>query len=143
MKLQANGMRNLLIGVDTNIIVRYLTRDDEKQARLVDQLVIEARAEPKLFVNPLVLAEIDWVLRKAYKIGRAESQKACQLLLETNEFILPEKLQFDDLEQWFVYPDNDFSDVLISEINRSNGCSKTVTFDRKAARQINSMELLT
>ncbi len=132
-----------LIGVDTNILVRYLMRDHEAQAKCVDRLVASTGPGCALFVNPVVVTETIWVLENVFKVPASEARRGCCLLLQTPEFDAPSKLSVGDYENWFAMPECGFADVLIAEINHSSGCSVTKTFDKNAAKNIPSMELLT
>jgi predicted nucleic-acid-binding protein len=55
---------------------------------------------------------------------------------------MPSAVATSDWQSWFGYADCDFSDVIIAHLNRENGCSTTLTFDRHAARRVSGMELL-
>jgi predicted nucleic-acid-binding protein len=146
MKLSTRGLLNDLggrvIGIDTNIIVRLLTRDDPVQFDAAVSLVKSSSAEHPLFVNPVVMLEAVWVLEKVYKVDRMMARQQLAGLLDTVEIKVPETLRMENWTQWFTSPHSDFSDVVIAELNRANGCEKTMTFDRKAANSVPGMELL-
>lgn len=131
-----------MIGIDTNIIVRLLTRDDQKQFDAAVALFKASNADAPLFVNPIVIAETVWVLERVYKSDRASVRQQVAGLLDTVEIKVPEALQMKNWVDWFISPHLDFSDVIIAEINRANGCEKTMTFDRMAANSVPGMELL-
>ena len=131
-----------MIGIDTNIIVRLLTRDDPKQFDAAVSLVKSSSADAPLFVNPMVVLEVVWVLERVYKVDRIVARTQMAGLLDTVEFKVPEALHMENWARWFTSQHADFSDVVISELNRANGCEKTMTFDRKAASSVPGMELL-
>lgn len=135
-------MSGRVIGIDTNVIVRLLTRDDQKQFDAAVALFKASNADAPLFVNPIVVAETVWVLERVYKSDRAMVRKQVSGLLDTVEIRVPEALRMDNWIDWLASPYPDFSDVIISELNRANGCEKTMTFDRKAANSVPGMELL-
>ncbi|KGF68399.1 hypothetical protein LL06_16970 [Hoeflea sp. BAL378] len=132
-----------MIGIDTNILVRLLTRDDPAQFDAAVTLVRASSAGAPLFVNPVVIAETIWVLERIYKVDRVAARKQLARLLDTVEIKVPEVLRMENWTMWLDSAHADFSDVVIADLNRANGCEKTVTFDRKAAASVPFMELLT
>ena len=131
-----------MIGIDTNILVRYLTQDDAKQANLVSLLLEKYEGQKQsIYINKIVLCELIWVLERGYKYSKSQITLAIRSLLSTQEFI------FEHLEaSWLaleVYEKNnaDFSDALIGEINRLKGCSTTYTLDM-AALKLSSFQAL-
>jgi predicted nucleic-acid-binding protein len=135
-------MSAALIGVDTNILVRLLARDDARQHDAVISLVKKARQDGPLFVNPLVIAETVWVLERRYGVGPERSRPLLKSLLDTIEFHVPETVRVSGWMQWLSSLHRGFSDVVIAAINAENGCSLTYTFDRDAAKNVTGMELL-
>jgi predicted nucleic-acid-binding protein len=124
-----------MVGIDTNVLVRYLVRDDqlqfEKARKLINREV--AAGEPVL-VSLLVLLETEWVLRSRYDLMKTEIVGAFSSLLDTAE------LSFEDepsVEQaLFIWKDAgvEFADCLINARNLGVGCRATATFDAKALR---------
>jgi predicted nucleic-acid-binding protein len=124
-----------MIGIDTNVLVRFLVQDDEAQfekaRRLIKREVVAGR---KVFVNQLVLLETEWVLRSRYAVSKVQIIEAISGLLDSAE------IQFEDEpaieEALFYWKDNaaDFADCLIGAKNRRIGCRATVTFDVKASK---------
>lgn len=124
-----------MIGIDTNILVRYLTQDDIEQAKVVEQILNRYATCPNsVFINNIVMCELIWVLERGYKYSRDEIAKAIKQILATEEF------NFEDQEAlWIALNDYsqiklDFSDALIAEINKKNGCIETFTFDQAAVK---------
>ena len=120
-----------MIGVDTNVLVRYLTPDDPEQLGRVDRLIAQEmeRDEP-LYVDAIVLCEVAWVLRSAYRYRRSEIADALSQIVDTGQFSMEER----DLGRrgLVVFRDGkgNFADHLIGERNHRAGCEATVTFDR-------------
>ena len=120
-----------MIGLDTNLLIRYLTKDDSAQyakaSRLIEQAV---QRDERLLINSIVLCEITWVLDAAYKYSRADIADALERILHTAQFDVeraPEARQaLDD----FRSTQAGFADALIGRINRSLGAPRTATFDR-------------
>ena len=120
-----------MIGLDTNVLVRYLTHDDPVQYAKAAAFIEAAtgRGEPFL-VNTAVLCELAWVLGAAYQYSRDEIAGALDQILSTAEFEVERR---DDARQAlrdFRATKADFSDALIGRINQSLGADHTVTFDR-------------
>ena len=124
-----------MIGLDTNVIVRYLAQDDEKQSRIATQLIEKKLSvEEPGFVSLIVLCEVCWVLKRSYKIDKASLVKIVDALLTTQQ------LHIEDVEvAWKAlraYEESraDFSDAVIVLNNLKYGCAETVTFDSKASK---------
>jgi predicted nucleic-acid-binding protein len=74
-------------GLDTNVLVRYLTRDDEQQWQQAEQYINEAlAAEETCFISNIVLCELVWVLRSAYRLSREELISILEKILRANRF---------------------------------------------------------
>lgn len=124
-----------MLGVDTNILVRFLVRDEEAQfERARKPIKREVAAGGSVFVSQLVLLETEWVLRSRYSLPKNEIIAAISGLLDAAD------VQFEDEpaveEALFVWKDAaaDFADCLIGARNRRLGCRATATFDAKASR---------
>jgi len=120
-----------VIGVDTNVLVRYLALDDLSQTRKVDALLSEAMDDgTRLHIDDMVLCETVWVLRAAYRMGKSTIVATLDKIMSTALF------SFDDREllrsALSDYRDGsaDFSDYVIGRRNSRAGCQHTVTFDR-------------
>jgi predicted nucleic-acid-binding protein len=120
-----------MIGLDTNVLVRYLTRDDPAQYAKAAGFIAAATDRGEQFVvNTGVLCELVWVLRTVYGYSREEIAAALDQIFATAQF---EVERLDDARQAlhdFRSTKADFSDALIGRINRSLGAEHTVTFDR-------------
>lgn len=123
-----------MIGIDTNVLVRYLTLDDVDQVERVDRLVQRAleRDEP-LHVDGVVLCETAWVLRTAYDLPRGEIAEAFERILDTRQFAIEDRDSARRALNAFAEGPGDFADYLIGERNRRAGCKTTMTFDRALA----------
>jgi predicted nucleic-acid-binding protein len=117
--------------LDTNVLVRYLTRDDARQFRAAEAMLKQSTAagEP-LFISMLVLCETVWVLDRSYEQPKASITTALEALMDTALLVIErEDLVRQTVEQWRRGRGN-FSDYVIGNIAREAGCSETVTFDR-------------
>ena len=123
-----------MIGLDTNVLVRYLVEDDDPQKRAADRFVEEAlnRGE-SLFVNQIVLCEVVWVLSRAYGFTRREVAEALEMILCARQFEIEAKdMVVRGLREYRKGKAN-FADCAVGLKNQAAGCTATVTFDRKAA----------
>lgn len=123
-----------MIGVDTNIILRLFDRTDPGQTAAVERLIGDAASEDGCLVNPIVLAEFAWTLDRTYKLERSLIADHLDRILQATEFIVPFIDQAVAAASLYRKGPADFADYLFSEINRSLGCTTTITFDRDAAK---------
>jgi len=123
-----------MIGLDTNVLVRYLVEDNDPQKGAADRFVEEAlnRGE-SLFVNQIVLCEVVWVLSRAYGFARKEVAEALEMILYARQFEIEAKDMVVQGLREYRKGKADFADCIIGLRNQGAGCTATVTFDRKAA----------
>jgi predicted nucleic-acid-binding protein len=124
-----------LVGIDTNILVRYLADDDAAQSALAREL-LERRLtrERPGHVCAVVLAELAWVLRRLYAGQRAEIADAIEGILTAPNLVVEHKALAWKALQQFRIGSAGYSDCLIAAVNAAAGCETTLTFDRQAAR---------
>lgn len=125
-----------MIGLDTNVLVRYFTDDEPKQARAARQL-IETRLtrDAPGHVNTVTLAETAWVLQRLYGAGREEVARVVDSLLTAPNVVVERKaLVRRALQAYAGAPAAGFSDCLIAQINGEAGCDTTLTFDKRASK---------
>jgi predicted nucleic-acid-binding protein len=119
-------------GVDTNLLLRYVTRDDAQQARIVDELFAQAEAAgERLHITIVVLCELIWALRsRPFRHERRDVVRVVEGLLGTALFELQERDLVRKALADFRDGEGDFADYLIGWQNAAAGCLDTVTFDR-------------
>lgn len=123
-----------MIGLDSNVLVRYLTQDDPVQSRRANQLLEEAlRTGETLYLNHVVLCEMNWVLARAYEYDRAELADAIEKILTAAQFEFEDKNTLWQALAGFRQSSADFADCLIGFKNAGAGCTATFTFDKRAA----------
>lgn len=123
-----------MIGLDTNVLVRYLTQDDPVQSAQANAFIArELSAAAPGIVGHIVLCEVGWVLTRAYGYTRAQVADALGALLTCRELCV----EAPDLAilalQDYRHGAADFSDYLLGRMHQRLGAAHTVTFDRKAA----------
>jgi len=122
-----------VIGLDTNILLRWLLDDDSASGQS-DAARIILESNETFFVNNIVLAETVWVLRnKAGQSRKVIETIVLRLIASANVEMESENTVHRALDA-FVGGKADFADYLIAEVNAAAGCSSTLTFDRKAAQ---------
>lgn len=119
------------IGLDTNVLVRFLTRDDEAQFRAADAFFGRlSNAGDEAFVNVVVLCELVWVLESAYGLERAAVVEVLRRLLDTAQLEIEDRELVAEAVEVFAKGRAGLPDFLIGVRNRAAGCDATVTFDR-------------
>lgn len=118
-------------GLDTNVLVRYLVKDEPRQAaRAVDLIRTASRRGEACFLNQIVLCELVWVLETAYRYSRKTIADVVEKILLTEEFDVEDRdVVWAALARYREQP-GDFADYLIGRKNLAHGCDRTFTFDR-------------
>ncbi len=124
-----------MIGIDTNILVRYLVQDDPTQAKSATRLIEgTCTKDDPGFLNHLVLCETIWVLEGCYKQPKDILVNTIEQILRVAQLRIDEpQVVWQALED---YGNNhaDFADYLLGRINRNRDCTTTMTFDRQASK---------
>lgn len=131
-----------MIGLDTNVVVRYIVQDDEKQAAAATRL-IEKTLSPENpgFICLVTLAEIVWVLEECYQADRAKVAAVVEGLLSSRQLLVEQaEIAWRAVRAW-TGGSADLSDALIAQVGLAAGCTKVATFDRAAAA-LEGFELL-
>lgn len=129
-----------MIGVDTNILLRFLVDDDPEQSRLARELLATCTPERPAYICSVTLAETVWVLNRTLGYPGDIVREMVSRLLASKEAIVEHG---DSLGQILHELDSgDIADFLIASSNRQAGCSHTVTFDQKAVKTVPGMELI-
>lgn len=123
-----------MIGLDTNVIVRYLVQDDADQAaRATAFIERELSEEAPGWISVVTAAELVWVLLRAYGFSRIEVARAVERLLQADSLVFAHQDEvFEAMSA--LEAGHDFADALIAALGKAAGCGHTVTFDKKAAR---------
>jgi predicted nucleic-acid-binding protein len=130
-----------VIGVDTNVLVRFLVEDDPKQNAIARDFFSKRSAEDPAFVSATVIAETVWVLRRNLKLPLATVSDLVQNLLAADRLVVEFTEELDALLSQET-PRTDIADYLIAWSATRAGCQTTVTFDKTSAEAIPGMELL-
>jgi predicted nucleic-acid-binding protein len=124
-----------MIGLDTNVLARFLVADDEAQAARARTYIERAIAAGEtLYINRIVLAETVWILTKCYRQSRLVLADMIERILLAAEFEVEGKQLVWEALHEYRRGTSDFADTLIGAVNRSAGCSTTATFDKEAGK---------
>ncbi|HEV8267379.1 MAG TPA: type II toxin-antitoxin system VapC family toxin [Thermoanaerobaculia bacterium] len=120
-----------MTGLDTNVLVRYFTRDDVRQFRVADALFAElSESGGDAFVNVVVLCELAWVLDAAYGFAKPTIVDVFRRILDTAQLVVEDRDLVAEAVEQFAKGQASFADYLIGVRNRAAGCGVTATFDR-------------
>ena len=124
-----------MIGLDTNVILRYLLQDDPDQARRVNRIVERQLSEENPgFISLVTMLEIVWVLRSLLKRSASEIASHLEGLLAADSLEIQNEQQVFEAVFALKRGLGEFEDALIGAVNVWAGCSHTLTFDRRATR---------
>lgn len=124
-----------MLGIDTNVLVRFLVRDDKGQYERARKLIKrELAADEDVFLSLVVLVETEWVLRSRYSLAKADIIEAMSGLLSAKEIQFEHEPAVE--EALYLWKDSaaEFADCLIGAHHRRLGCRATATFDTKAVK---------
>ena len=122
-------------GIDTNVLVRYIVQDDKTQSLLATNFIEKSTAElSPIFINPIVLCELVWVLETAYKYAKEDIFNVLEKILRTRQFCIYQSEILWNCLSDYQHMNIDFADSYIAHLNSANECEYTVTFDKKAVR---------
>jgi predicted nucleic-acid-binding protein len=124
-----------MIGLDSNIIVRYLTQDDPMQSAKAREIVERRLTEEKPgFVSIVAVVETVWVLERAYGQRPHEIVGAVERMLQTDVLVIENEQEVFTAMIALKEGQGSFADAVIAALGARVGCSSTLTFDRKALR---------
>ena len=131
-----------MIGLDTNVVVRYIMQDDATQAAIATGLIESLTSETPGFMSSVTLVEVVWVLKQSYGLSRAELVEVIEGLLSSHQLVTEKRAEAYQALNDYRSSKADYSDCLIERLGRSSGCTVTYTFDQGACRHA-GMTLLT
>ena len=124
-----------MIGLDTNILVRYLTQDDPMQSPKATEIIERRLTEQNPgFVSVVVMVETVWVLDRAYGLGAHQIATAVERMLQTDVLVVENEQEVFTAMVALKHGHGSFADALIAELGIRAGCTSTLTFDHKALR---------
>lgn len=126
-----------MIGLDTNVLVRYLAQDDATQSAVATRLIEQdLSASSPGFISLVVLTELGWVLKRLYGASEAELLQTVADLLASPQFQVENRAVVQAAVQHMrgLRTQAGWTDLLIAQIAQAQGCRHTVTFDKTAVR---------
>jgi predicted nucleic-acid-binding protein len=124
-----------VIGIDTNVLVRYIAQDDPAQSKKATALIERECSESTPgFVGLVVLVEVVWVAESCYQASREDVAKMVRQLLGSRQLVVQDAETVWQALRLFEQGKADFADGLIERTAAAVGCSRTVTFDKDAAK---------
>lgn len=124
-----------MIGLDTNVIVRYITQDDDTQSAQATTLIESLSVAQPGYITIISIVELVWVLQGSYGAGREAIIATLDALLKTKEILIEQADVVYQALRVFTQSKADFADCLIERLAHSAQCEFTVTFDKGAAKQ--------
>jgi predicted nucleic-acid-binding protein len=123
-----------MIGLDTNVLVRYIMQDDARQSLKATNLIESLSDDQPGFITIVSILELYWVLTSCYELTNDQVKQALDVLLRTRQFIVDRADQVLRALKVFETGKADFADCLIERTASSAGCEKMFTFDADAAK---------
>jgi predicted nucleic-acid-binding protein len=130
-----------VIGLDTNVLVRYIAQDDHKQSPLAAQLIDDLSSDDPGFVTTVALVELVWVMQSCYSATKPEIISILEMLVRTRQLVVENVETVIKAISLFSVGKADFADCLITRSSAKAGCVRTLTFDKSAAKY-GGMQLL-
>lgn len=127
-----------MIGLDTNVLVRYLVQDDPRQSEAANGLIDSLTADEQGFVSVVALVETTWVLQRVFGRSAEQVREIVRGLLESVEIVVDSA---DLVRSALAMDAPQFSDALVAASGTAAGVTSTATFDRRAAA-LPGMQLL-
>lgn len=131
-----------MIGVDSNVLVRFLIGDDKRQTELARAFLAQRTADDPAFVSALVIAEVVWGLDKVYEVPRQNIHEMLVLVIGSANVHIEREALVAEALRLARDKNTDIADSLIAALARGAGCNVTMTFDKPAAKRVPGMELL-
>ncbi|MCU0790645.1 MAG: type II toxin-antitoxin system VapC family toxin [Nitratireductor sp.] len=123
-----------MIGLDTNVLVRYIAQDDAAQSPKATRLIESLTAENPAYIGLVSLTELVWVLTGCYSSSKEDMVAVLEGLLRTKGLLVENAETVWKAVRLFKGGSADFADCLIECSANRAGCDYTATFDRGAAK---------
>ena len=131
-----------MIGLDTNLLLRYLAQDDPKQSRRAEEIIEHRLTEQEPgFVSLVSILEVVWVLKSLFKRSRQEIANDIEMLLAADTLEVQNEQEVYYAVVSLRNGIGTFEDALIGSLGVWRGCSATLTFDEDAAKRLHGFRL--
>lgn len=123
-----------MIGLDANVLVRYIMQDEAKQAAKATKLIEGLTAQEPGFITLVSVVELVWVLSSSYDLARDQIVQALDVILRSKQLVVDQAEHVVRAVRAYGAGNADFADCLIERTALAAGCAKTMTFDVAAAK---------
>ena len=123
-----------MIGLDTNVLVRYLAQDDRVQSQIAADFIERLSERDRGFISVVAMTETAWVLERAYRLSAGDVAKAIERTLQADALFVESEQEVFTAMIALKEGRGSFADALIAALGAKAGCSAIVTFDRRALR---------
>ncbi len=132
-----------MIGLDTNVLLRYIAQDDPKQsARAIEIIERRLTEQEPGFVSLVTILEVVWVLKSLFKRSRSEIANDIEMLLAADTLEVQNEQEVYLAVVSLRNGIGTFEDALIGSLGIWRGCSETLTFDEDAAKRLHGFRLI-
>ncbi|MGA3370197.1 MAG: type II toxin-antitoxin system VapC family toxin [Terracidiphilus sp.] len=131
-----------MIGLDTNVLLRYLAQDDPTHSPRATEIVERRLTEEEPgFVSLVSILEVAWVLKSLFKRTRQEIANDIEMLLAADTLEVQNEQEVYYAVVSLRNGIGSFEDALIGALGDWRGCSATLTFDEDAAKRLRGFQL--
>ena len=131
-----------MIGLDTNVLLRYLVQDDPVQSPRATEIITRRLTEEEPgFVSLVTILEVVWVLKSLYKRSREEIANDIEMVLAADTLEVQNEQEVYHAVVALRNSSGTFEDALIGSLGAWRGCSTTLTFDERAALKLHGFTL--
>ena len=130
-----------MIGLDTNVLLRFIAQDDKQQSPMADTIIASLTKRNPGWIAVATVLEFVWAMSKSMRFPKSVVCNALDRMLALDTIVMEQETIVSLAVQQYRATRADFADCLIAASARAAGCAKTVTFDKIAARDA-GMELL-
>jgi predicted nucleic-acid-binding protein len=123
-----------MIGLDTNVLVRYIMQDDVKQSLKATKLIESLNSDNPGYITMVSIVELYWVLTVSHELTGQQAAQALEAILRTKQFLVERADQVMRALRVFEEGKADLADCLIERSASGAGCEQTMTFDVKASK---------
>lgn len=123
-----------MIGLDTNVLVRYIMQDDPKNSPKANKLIESLDGDNPGYITMVSVIELYWVLTSCYELTGEQVGQALEAILRTKPFLVERADQVMRALRVFGEGKADFADCLIERSASGAGCTQTMTFDVGASK---------
>jgi predicted nucleic-acid-binding protein len=124
-----------MIGLDTNVLVRYLAQDDPLQSAKATEIIERRLTEENPgFISAVAMVETVWALDRAYGFGSDEIAAAIERTLQIDVLVVENEQEVFSAMLALKQGKGSFADAIILALGTRAGCSYTLTFDQRASR---------